>query len=244
MLRALALLLAVLLPVAARAQFANPFDGGGAPLVADCVFTAGAAYNAATNTLTVGPKCPPILFNRASTKYAFAPNGLLASYPPDTPAVPTISHETGALLGLSIAGNVTVDNLYPRDLTKSQWVKVKSTAALTQTGIDGAANSASLLTATGANGNVCYLPSNPGGQRNFSAYIKRVSGIGEVDISPDGINWTSVTRSLTGNGYTRVPAGGMNAISSSGRDVHPPGGVGRPGRGRLHQRAGRYAPHL
>jgi len=217
MLRVVALLLA-LLPSLACAQ-GNPALVSGAPQpFLDCNFTARVSYNTATNTLSAGPRCPPVLFNRASPKYDISCNGgVLTTFAPDVPAVPACALGTGHPLGLGIEGMAVIVNSHARDLTQSAWIKHGTTAALTEKGLDGTANSASLLTASASNGTTCNGTTANALQRVISIYLKRVTGVGEVDISPDGANWTNVTASLTSKGYTRLPAGGLYFISTSAR---------------------------
>ena len=89
-----------------------------------------------------------------------------------------------------------------RDLTNAAWTKTNITAAKTQTGIDGVANSASLITASAANGAVLQTVTLASSQRFQSAYVKRVTGSGVVNMTTDGgATWTAIT--VTGS-YTRV----------------------------------------
>jgi hypothetical protein len=81
-----------------------------------------------------------------------------------------------------------------RDMTQPQWVKTNMTAALTQVGIDGAANSATLLTATAANATVLQPITNPSSTTITSFFLKRVTGTGVINISTDGgTTWTAQT---------------------------------------------------
>lgn len=84
------------------------------------------------------------------------------------------------------------------DLTNAAWTKTNATAALTQAGMRGDANGASLLTATAANGTAIYsavtAASNPHGSRWF---LKRSVGTGTVEITMDnGSTWTDITAAL------------------------------------------------
>lgn len=92
--------------------------------------------------------------------------------------------------------------LQNRDLTNAAWTKTNITAAKTQTGIDGVANSASLITASAGNGTVLQTVTLASSQRFQSAYVKRVTGSGVVNMTTDGgATWTAIT--VTGS-YTRV----------------------------------------
>ena len=97
------------------------------------------------------------------------------------------------------ATNIALQN---RDLTNAAWTKTNITAAKTQTGIDGVANSASLITASAANGAVLQTVTLASSQRFQSAYVKRVTGSGVVNMTTDGgATWSAIT--VTGS-YTRV----------------------------------------
>ena len=111
---------------------------------------------------------------------------------------------TGALNGLLIeqaSTNVAIQN---RDMTNAAWVKVTTTAALDQTGIDGTANSASSLTATGGNATTLQTVVHVSSTDTYSVYIKRITGTGEIDISTDGTTWTNVTAQINSSSYSRV----------------------------------------
>lgn len=98
--------------------------------------------------------------------------------------------------GLLIEEARTNQLLWCRDMTNAAWVKgATMTAALTQTGIDGAANSATLLTGgavTATNTALQTLTLGSSGD-TFSVFLKRVTGSGVVSISADGTTWTAVT---------------------------------------------------
>lgn len=83
--------------------------------------------------------------------------------------------------------------LWSRDYTNAVWVKVNVTAALTATGTDNVANSASLLTATAANGTILQTITIASAQRALSVYVQRVTGSGTINISQDGVTWTALT---------------------------------------------------
>lgn len=102
--------------------------------------------------------------------------------------------------GLRFDESSTNNLLWCRDLTNAVWVKVTCTAALNQTGIDGVANTATLLTATASDASVLQTITTSG-NRTFSAFVKRVTGSGVVEMTRDaGTTWVPIT--LTGK-YTR-----------------------------------------
>ena len=135
--------------------------------------------------------------------------------------VPAITNK-----GLVLAGAGTNLALWCRDLTQAVWVKTNMTAALTQTGIDGVANSATLLTvAASTTGTVLQATTNASSTTIGSFFLKRVTGTGVVNITVNGgTTWTAVTVTA---GFTRVfrnqaavvnPSIGIQIIGSASGD--------------------------
>jgi len=92
-----------------------------------------------------------------------------------------------------------------RDLTNAVWTKSNITVAKDQTGADGTANAASSITATSANGTVLQSITFASSSRLQSAYMKRLVGTGNVDMTTDGgTTWTTVSGSINSAGYTSV----------------------------------------
>lgn len=104
------------------------------------------------------------------------------------------------LLGYLVEASRTNNVLWCRDFTNAAWVKTTMTAALDQVGIDGKANGASSLLATGANATAAQTVTIAAVNRPFGIYIKRLVGTGNVDISQDGAAFTTQT---LGSGWTR-----------------------------------------
>jgi hypothetical protein len=73
--------------------------------------------------------------------------------------------------------------LYARDLTQSNYVKTSATAALTATGVDGVANTASTLTASAANGTAVQNIVSASAARSLSMFVKRRTGTGTATVS-------------------------------------------------------------
>lgn len=92
----------------------------------------------------------------------------------------------------------------PRDMTNAAWVGVTMTAAQTATGLEGAANSCTLLTAAGANSTILQTITAAASTRTYSAYVQRSVGTGIVEITQDGATWTDITSQLTTTGFTLV----------------------------------------
>lgn len=108
---------------------------------------------------------------------------------------------TFASLGLLIESARTNIALWNRDFTNGAWVPTNCTPAKDQVGIDGASNSASSLTATGANATCVQTVVQASSLRLTSAYVKRISGTGDIQITTDNVTWTTVT---VGSNWSRV----------------------------------------
>ena len=105
-------------------------------------------------------------------------------------------------LGALIEPNRTNVVLYNRDLTNAAWTKSNVTAAKDQTGIDGVASSASKITATAGNGTCLQAITLASSARYQTAYVKRLTGSGTVEMTMDnGSTWTAITVTA---GWTRV----------------------------------------
>lgn len=85
----------------------------------------------------------------------------------------------------------TNDALWARDMTNAAWVKVNMTAALTATGADGGANSATTLTATAGNATVLETITLGSTADTYSVYLKRVTGTGTVNITINNVVGTT-----------------------------------------------------
>lgn len=85
-----------------------------------------------------------------------------------------------------------------RDFTNAAWVMTTMTPLKDQVGIDGAANSASSLLATGANATAAQTVTLAAVNRPFSVYVKRLVGTGNIDLAQDGASFT--TQSVANDG--------------------------------------------
>jgi hypothetical protein len=132
---------------------------------------------------------------RASVARFFGSNGLLQTAGND---IARIQHDpvTLAPLGLLVEAGATNSLTWARDLTQTAWTKSNASAALTATGIDGAANSASRVTATAGTARVSATHA-VGGSRTFSVFLRRVTGTGAIRLTHDGFA-TSTAVTLTG----------------------------------------------
>jgi hypothetical protein len=85
--------------------------------------------------------------------------------------------------------------LQSRDLSVSgNWTASGVTAVKNAVGADGTASGATTLTATAASGTITQALSHASQSRIFSAFIRRVSGSGAIQLTTNGgTNWDTVT---------------------------------------------------
>jgi hypothetical protein len=161
------------------------------PLVYDMNFAAGAPLHA------------DFTFTRATAAYRRNSSGLWANVA--SGALRYHHTAAGAPLGALIERSRTNRAFRNRDLTHSVWIKTNCTTAKDATGIDGAANSASTLTATAAAATCLQSITLASGVRIFQPWIRRKTGTGTIEITLDGgTNWTAVTDSINSSTWTRV----------------------------------------
>jgi len=107
--------------------------------------------------------------------------------------------------GFKIERSRSNNLLWCRDLTNATWVKTTMTTALTETGIDGLVNGATRLTASAGNATCLQTFTMTSATRTFTAYVKRISGSGTIQITRDnGTGWTDITSLISTGVYTRV----------------------------------------
>lgn len=93
--------------------------------------------------------------------------------------------------------------LWNRDLTNAAWVKTGCSVLKDQVGLDGTVE-ASTITATANNATILQSITSTSAARITSAYIKRVSGIGTIQMTQNnGTTWTDITSSVGGD-WSRV----------------------------------------
>jgi len=142
-------------------------------------------------------------FTRSTTGTRLGQTGLIESVAAGSPRREWDA--SGNLLGWLMEESRTNAPLYNRDLTNAVWAKTSCTAALNQTGIDGATSTASLLTAT-ADAATCLQSITLASSSRFqTAYLKRITGSGAVSMTMNGgTTWTDITASLSTTAWTRV----------------------------------------
>lgn len=133
-----------------------------------------------------------ITFTRASAAWRINASGLVEQV---GSGVARFDHSlAGAALGLLIEEERTNLLLRSNDLSHAAWTRSNMTAALNATGPDGQASSATTLTATAANATALQAITSASAARAVSAWIKRVSGTGAIDMTVDGgSTWNTVT---------------------------------------------------
>lgn len=142
-----------------------------------------------------------VTFTRSTTATFIGQNGLLQSAAINVPRI-EFSPTTLECLGLLIEEARTNVVLHNSDLTNAAWTATNVTTAKTQIGPDGAANSATLLTATAGNGTVLQAITLASSARFQSTYVRRVTGTGTIEMTMDnGSTWTAVTVT---SGWTRA----------------------------------------
>ena len=139
------------------------------------------------------PIDPSITLTRASAAWYFNSAGNLTQAATNEPRF-DYNPVTLAARGLLIEGGMTNIALHSRDFTQAAWSKTNITAALNVTGIDGAANSASRLTATAGNGTALQTITSASATHVSSFFARRITGTGTVEITQDnGATWTAIT---------------------------------------------------
>jgi len=151
---------------------------------------------------------------RATTATRFNSAGLIESV---ASGVPRLDYYTSggtagcpALLVEPAATNLV---LHSRDLTNAVWSGTTVTTAKNAVGADGTASGATTITATAASGTVLQALSHASQSRVFSAYIRRVTGTGAIQLTTNGgTNWTTVTISSL---YTQVACAAQTVASGT-----------------------------
>jgi len=123
-------------------------------------------------------------------------------------------YSSGVKTGIMVEPAATNLCLRSNDFTNASWTKSNMTTALTATGPDNVANSASTLTATAGNATALQAITSGSSSRVTSTYIKRRTGSGNIDLTQDnGSTWT--TQTVTSS-WTRVS---LAAVTSTNPTV-------------------------
>jgi hypothetical protein len=152
----------------------------------DMWFAKGLYFGAAPENLS---------FQRGSPGYADNGTGGWVHFGSDVARITT--------KGLLVEDGCTNVLLWCRDLTNAVWTTTGVTALKTQAGFDGTPTAATSLVATAPMAAIVQRIADPASvQRQQSAFVKRLSGSGPVEMTMDGgATWTNIT--IT-SAWTRV----------------------------------------
>ena len=153
-------------------------------------------------------------FTRATVAWTKLASGLWAEVASGSPRSfygPNANTVPGEYLGYLSEGSRTqlvTPDASIRDMTDAAWVAGATlTVAKTGTGIDGVSNSCSRLTggALEATNTILQTLTAAASSRNYSVWLRRVTGTGTISITQDGgSTWTDVTSSISTEHFTRV----------------------------------------
>lgn len=168
------------------------------------------------NTAVLDPR---ITFTRTlNTATYFDSNGLLQTALANTPR---FDYDPASLLSRGLLIEETRENkmLYSRDMTQSAWSKTDTTVNRNQTGIDGVANTACLLTqGSASNSIITQIGATGAGTYTVSAVLKRgnndwvVLNVAEYTTYSAARQWVNL--STGAKGTTTTSGGGV--INASG----------------------------
>ena len=130
--------------------------------------------------------------SRNTTATRVNSSGLIASVASGVPRIDWLGQSCPGLLVEPSAQNQA---LWSRDLSVSgTWAASGITAVRNAVGADGTASGATTLTATAASATITQNISHASQSRIFSAYMRRVSGTGQIQLTTNGgTNWQTVT---------------------------------------------------
>jgi hypothetical protein len=135
---------------------------------------------------------PDFTFTRNTTATRVNASGLIESVASGVPRIDWLGQSCPALLVEASGQNQA---LWSRDLSVSgTWAASGITAVRNAVGADGAASGATTLTSTAASATITQNISHASQSRIFSAYMRRVSGTGQIQLTTNGgTNWQTVT---------------------------------------------------
>jgi len=130
--------------------------------------------------------------SRNTTATRVNSSGLIESVASGVPRIDWLGQSCPALLVEASGQNQA---LWSRDLSVSgTWAASGITAVRNAVGADGTASGATTLTSTAASATITQNISHASQSRIFSAYMRRVSGTGEIQLTTNGgTNWQTVT---------------------------------------------------
>jgi hypothetical protein len=119
-------------------------------------------------------------------------------------------------IGLWAENNATNYALQCRDLSNAVWTSVGITANRNQIGADLSANGATLLTATAPSGTCLQLITLASTQVIGSAYVKRVTGSGTIEMTIDGgLSYTNITSQINTSTFSFIELPNQTLLNPS-----------------------------
>ena len=148
-----------------------------------------------------------LTYSSPSTKWILGANGLYSSGTTLRTSYDTSGNALGALIE-EVRTNLCLQS---NDFTNASWIKTTMTTAMTATGPDGTANSATTLTATAGNAMALQAIVSGSNTRITHCFLKRRAGTGNVDLTQDaGGTWT--TQALT-TSWARYALSSVSSIN-------------------------------
>jgi hypothetical protein len=137
-------------------------------------------------------------------------SGLIEGVASGIPRLDYFGSSCPALLVEPAATNLVLQS---RSLNNAVWSGTTVTTVKDAVGANGTASGATTVTATAASGTVLQALAHASQSRVFSAYIRRVSGTGAIQLTTNGgTNWDTVT--IT-SGYTLVASEARTVASGT-----------------------------
>ena len=150
-------------------------------------------------------KGPTLTFTRASNAMVWNESGVLVQKSSNESRFDHDPAASNAALGLLIEMARTNNQLWSDDWTNAVYTATNITAAKDATGPDGAANSASTLTADANNGDIIQTITLGSAEYTTSVLMKRKTGTGTVEITDnDFTNATDITADINSSTWTQV----------------------------------------
>lgn len=145
-----------------------------------------------TPTIALGSATPTYTAN--STRYARLSSGLFTLVSANQPRAQY--SRAGIYLGYLAEGArsnaLGTTTAIVRTMTDVGWIGTNITVG-TATGLDGGANAAASLTATAGNATILFTTVLGAAVRTYGPWIRRTNGSGNIQVTVDGLSWTTVT---------------------------------------------------
>lgn len=182
--------------------------GGGLNAPGFWLELADAGAGAVNTTPSLASGSPTPTFTRATNAWTKLSSGLWASVATGIARSSYIGLTTavgayGGYLAEGARTQLVTPTASIRDMTDASWIKVTMNAAKTATGIDGVINSATTITAAGANSTILQTLVAAATSRTNSCWVRRKTGTGTV-ILKQGTATLDFTALINSSTYTLV----------------------------------------